>query len=258
MFNLKQTQNLDIFEYNPETLKSIVKLGFATPKNTSLLMCILSALVYKYNDLESLDKIAQDIGILEYKIINIDDILVFGVFHIENSMVISIKGTSNLNDFFSDINFFKRCSLGNGIPGCIHSGFYNVLFDNCKKTLEPRIHHILDLINTLGYNDSLYITGHSLGGGIASIVNSYLNCNGYSKMCKYIRLYTFGCPRVGNSVFSKTVPASARITNGSDIITNLPLPFGYRHIEKRDKIGSSKWLWNIEDHRLLNYFSNLL
>lgn len=50
--------------------------------------------------------------------------------------------------------------------------------------------------------DSIYYTGHSLGGAMASIAALKLEEEGYARGIKLL-VYTFGQPRVGNRRFAR-------------------------------------------------------
>lgn len=73
------------------------------------------------------------------------------------------------------------------------------------------------------------VTGHSLGGAVATIAGSFLRAE--SILCD---IYTYGSPRIGNRAFMDYIESlqgfTARITNGKDFVTALPSGFSYAHI----------------------------
>jgi hypothetical protein len=84
----------------------------------------------------------------------------------------------------------------------------------------------------------IYVTGHSLGGAIATLAAGDL----YS-LTPDITLYTYGSPRVGNLKFAsymdRILPDSFRIVNNQDLVPHLPQRFiGYRHI------GHEVWFYD--------------
>ena len=146
------------------------------------------------------------------------------IFYNKNKIDICFKGTSNINDFYSNLqicpsNYFNNTNIQ------IHNGFLS-------KYLSLK-NSILSIINTIGINNDskqieISFNGHSSGGGIATIAAldfSYIYDN-YNIKC-----YTFGAPIIGNSYFinefnkriNKNRNNSYRIINEYDIIPYLNL-----------------------------------
>lgn len=74
------------------------------------------------------------------------------------------------------------------------------------------------------------VTGHSLGGAIATLATVYLRKAGHAA-----DLYTYGSPRVGNSAFVKFVTNQAggeyRLTHTDDVVPRLPpIITNFRHV----------------------------
>ncbi|WP_134704863.1 lipase family protein [Ammoniphilus sp. YIM 78166] len=110
--------------------------------------------------------------------------------------------------------------------------------------------------NTLGKLSSqkrLFVTGHSLGGALATMAALDIAVN--TKFKRPI-VYTFASPRVGTSTFADTynriVKCSFRIYNVNDLIPRLPLNF--THVQKPFLINfrTSSIVGN---HRMTNYFA---
>ena len=120
----------------------------------------------------------------------------------------AFRGTepSKLNDVLADLKVLKRKAEAGGR---VHSGFQDEvdeLWDDLK----------LELIK----NDQrqkprdVYVTGHSLGGGMATIAAS---------RCEAKAVYTFGSPRVGNAKFVNTLDCPHyRFVNNNDIVCKVP------------------------------------
>ncbi|KHJ84936.1 triacylglycerol lipase [Oesophagostomum dentatum] len=72
----------------------------------------------------------------------------------------------------------------------------------------------------------LWITGHSLGGALASLAASYI-ANTKMFASNKIKLVTFGQPRTGDKNYAaaveKEVPYAFRITHAHDPVPHLPL-----------------------------------
>lgn len=99
---------------------------------------------------------------------------------------------------------------------------------------------MLDAIKRLRQENpdyKLVITGHSLGGAVATLAAAVFRKQGLE-----LTLYTFGSPRVGNEALAKYISASGtnfRVTHLNDPVPRLPpLTLGYRHIEPEYHIFS--------------------
>jgi predicted lipase len=76
-----------------------------------------------------------------------------------------------------------------------------------------------------------YLTGHSMGGVIAS---------GLAANLKFDATYTFGAPRFGNKAFAKLMKKESlyRVVHESDIAPSYPhAGLGYRHAGERWQLG---------------------
>ncbi|MFC1585665.1 hypothetical protein ACFL5V_08975, partial [Fibrobacterota bacterium] len=99
--------------------------------------------------------------------------------------------------------------------GQIHRGFcdcYQAVF----KELDRFVRDQPD-------DKKFIVTGHSLGGAIATLIAAYIRHNKTDK----VMLYTFGSPRVGDSEFvdhfTRKEPFPCfRVVNGNDCVTMLP------------------------------------
>lgn len=138
-----------------------------------------------------------------------------------------------------------------------HQGFMDAYFAVRQPLLET----------IKQYPDyALTLTGHSLGGAIATIAALDLQYNLTQHTGQAIELYTFGAPRVGNPAlvnsFRQRVPQSYRFVYGWDIVTRTPrLWQGYEHVPELQRLGSM-WSWQvvsrrINDHKITNYIKAL-
>ncbi|KAH7291054.1 hypothetical protein KP509_30G074700 [Ceratopteris richardii] len=81
----------------------------------------------------------------------------------------------------------------------------------------------------------VYVTGHSLGGALATLAALELSTTKMSsQQLINISMYNFGSPRVGNKKFAdrynEIVKDSWRVVNHLDIIPNVPRLMGYCHV----------------------------
>ena len=74
-------------------------------------------------------------------------------------------------------------------------------------------------------NYKVWVTGHSLGGALASLASTALLHDGSTTKSKLL-MYTFGQPRVGDYQYAlrhdKLVPISFRVTHYRDVVVHLP------------------------------------
>jgi hypothetical protein len=254
--------NLGNIFNDPELSKEILQLSFIHKKYTHLLMLMLAGVIYLYESPDLIEEIMlKHFNLTKdtYKIVNVEGKLIFGVFKIKDHTVFSFKGSSDFFDFITDIRFLE-CHPEHNIPGKTHSGFASVLFDNINDDIHiPRINKVLTEIDIIdNIQTPVYFTSHSLGSGISTILWSYLKNNDeYSHL--NIKNITFGCPRVGNFKFSKTIKNTIRFVNKNDIVPNLPLPIGYTHTMEKIQLGVYNYFrfWSIKDHFIKSYFENL-
>lgn len=136
----------------------------------------------------------------------------------------------------------------------MHRGFVDAYF-----SVREQIHTYLREHPTT----SVTVTGHSLGGALATLCAVDVQYNFPSIA---IELYTFGSPRVGNSGFAKSfnerVPKSYRFVYGMDIVPAIPRPWqGYSHVDAEYRLGprfSLNFLTQrFKDHAISNYLDAL-
>jgi predicted lipase len=140
-------------------------------------------------------------------------------------------------------------------PVKMHSGFVAAYL-----SVRDDIHNHIQNSRAKRYR----ITGHSLGGALATLCAVDLQYNFGSRIA--VEAYTFGSPRVGNDAFVESfnvrVPNSWRVVNGWDAVVGLPAPWrGYRHVDTAIKLERGfNWriiTGSIEDHRMDNYIEAL-
>ncbi|MDJ0898451.1 MAG: alpha/beta hydrolase [Xenococcus sp. MO_188.B8] len=158
----------------------------------------------------------------------------------EDYVVAAFRGTDELVDWIDNIKAFPT----QGPLGKVHSGFYNAFLDVWK--LEKMWEKIKQLQNR-GQGKikrPLWITGHSLGGAIATIAAAWL---AEQKITLY-GVYTYGQPRCGDESFqiafdSKLGKKFFRFQNNNDIVTRVPSRLmGYEHVGKFIYITQEKEL----------------
>lgn len=149
--------------------------------------------------------------------------------------VVAFRGTEpdDLNDLKADIDALSAIAE---TVGRVHRGFKREADD-----IWPFIRAALDEIS-----GTLWLTGHSLGGAIATITAARAQA-GMARN-KPRGLYTYGSPRVGDHPYCKGFAVeTVRWVNNNDIVTRLPPAwFGYRHV------GVEHYLDSTGRHRQLS------
>jgi len=143
----------------------------------------------------------------------------------KDMVVLAFRGTepSEISDIKADLNAFPDRAV-NGC-GLVHNGFQeevNKIWDDicvCLRHMQP--------------SKDFFITGHSLGGAMATIATSRMRS-------RVQALFTFGSPRVGTRKFVESIKyvPHFRFVNNNDIVTSVPPAIlGYRHTCKPQYIN---------------------
>ncbi|KAF8426627.1 Alpha/Beta hydrolase protein [Tirmania nivea] len=141
------------------------------------------------------------------------------------TIVVAYRGSQSIRNWFTNA-LIEMKSIPQWCPGCeVHSGFLNA-FQEEQATVVNSVTKLLQKYPEY----RLVVTGHSLGGGIATIAATELRKRGFQ-----VSLVTYGSPRVGNEALAKYISASGsnfRVTHLNDPVPRLPpLTVGYRHVE---------------------------
>lgn len=179
-------------------------------------------------------------------------------FETQTTYVI-FRGSESNTDWITNFNFNQAKIYpyaGTSASGTeIHEGFVKAYF-----SVRDEIHRYFKQSS----RQEVIVTGHSLGGALATICAVDLQYNFTEQFG--VQVYTYGAPRVGNLGFAESfddrVPQSYRFIHGMDLIPALPRPWqGYRHVQEAYRLGS-RWSWNFltqrfVDHRISGYINAL-
>ncbi|HLO51442.1 MAG TPA: lipase family protein [Kamptonema sp.] len=106
--------------------------------------------------------------------------------------------------------------------GFVTAGFRGIYVSLRKKLIEA--------LNQKSPNAKVFVTGHSLGGALATLAIPDILKNTHFKNPENIVLYTFASPRCGDRNFAMNFQKLGvrhwRIANTEDFITMLPFPTG--------------------------------
>ncbi|KAI8537784.1 hypothetical protein RHMOL_Rhmol09G0051600 [Rhododendron molle] len=119
----------------------------------------------------------------------------------------------------------------------VHSGFlsaYDSVRTRILSLIKLAVAYIDDGVKPLN-KWHIYVTGHSLGGALATLLALELSSSQLAKEgAVSVSMYNFGSPRVGNKkfaeVYNEKVKDSWRVVNHRDIIPTVPRLMGYCHV----------------------------
>ncbi|KAA8493617.1 Lipase [Porphyridium purpureum] len=157
-----------------------------------------------------------------------------GVNHEARHIVSSFRGTVSLRNWISNLQFMLvdpgRCDEFTALPPDVrlHQGFYSTYHSISRGMIDE----VLKL-HAECPDYTVYVTGHSLGGAMASMHAMALVLAGIP--AHLIEMYTFGQPRPGNDAFSREWDARLkkgyRIVNNYDMVPHLPPhTSGFKHV----------------------------
>lgn len=163
------------------------------------------------------------------------------------TMYIFLRGTATTYDLKIDFDYILVPFTDAGLPATnlVHSGFLKMF-----RKIKGQVQSALVPIDSTW--DRVVVTGHSLGGGVASLLGTWLTTKITNKP---VYVYTFGKPRVGNQAYSTTVfnllsTRYWRVENTEDIIPQLPIPV-MPNLQNR----KSPFVY-LQDGNLINYTLN--
>ena len=145
------------------------------------------------------------------------------------------------SDVKADLNAFKR--RGRYKHGYVHSGFQGEL-DKIWDELDTELSVLEDR--------NIHVTGHSLGGAMATLAAKRISEEYDNVHC----LHTFGSPRVANRQWCKSLEVPHyRFQNNNDVVCKVPFwMMGYRHhgtnvyMNYKGKVVKYKWWRRIIDN----------
>lgn len=153
------------------------------------------------------------------------------IVKLRGHVIVAFRGTQQWQDAVTDALAVKKW-VNIFPPRRIHTGF-SLAYDTVR-------HDILNAIKTLS-PPRVFVTGHSLGGALATLAALDLATEHPSTQ---ITMYNFGSPRVGDwgyaGFYNGNVSESFRVVVPADIVPKVPLggwrPFGYRHVRREHEL----------------------
>ena len=135
----------------------------------------------------------------------------------KNVAIVAFRGTESIGNVLTDV---KTALIRHGIfPGLVHLGFAHAT-DAVYPTVRV-------LLTALDRRLPILVTGHSLGGAMATLVAHRLLVEGFPVRA----VYTYGSPRPGDRSFRDAYRVhNYRFVNNNDLVPHLPLRWCYHHV----------------------------
>eukprot|EP00897_Mesotaenium_endlicherianum_P005430 jgi/Mesen1/4915/ME000246S04141 len=162
----------------------------------------------------------------------------------QKRLVVAFRGTeqTKLKDLQTDLSLVPAELNPERTGGMfsddmtVHGGFLKA-YDAVRSRLVHTVHSIVMSEGQGSDKDRwrVYITGHSLGGALATLLAYDLRTSRLTRGAAFdVSMYNFGSPRVGNKRFAEAynslIKDSWRVVNRRDIIPTVPRLIGYCHV----------------------------
>lgn len=173
-------------------------------------------------------------------------------------VILATRGTRpELPGAYPDILTDLRGSMTSfGDFGPVHKGF--------KKTYDSILPHIARDSGLITNADVVHCVGHSLGGAVATLIAGYCTSSN-----KNVKLYTFGCPRVGclntYAAFERKIGKENiyRVSHDLDPFS-LIAPFPYIHVNPMPRDwgnmtlpSPTSHLFSTDNHDMARYITSV-
>ncbi|MDR2003913.1 MAG: lipase family protein [Prevotella sp.] len=134
-----------------------------------------------------------------------------------SNIILAFRGTDGTLDWLNDFNYIQIPFSYSGKvigTGKVHTGFYDAIM-----SISDEIINKLKELKKLTSNSKIYVTGHSKGGAMATLLAKILQYEDFTN----IFVVTFGSPRVGDENFKKEYTIShERYESFLDLIPHMP------------------------------------
>lgn len=156
-----------------------------------------------------------------------------------NEIFVVLRGTREQAEWFNNFRpvpkrFLEQEQNKFGDLGEVRNGFERTYSKKHKEahpdgllTIKETITRLFERQDLLSNDSKIFVTGHSLGAGLATLAALHISKIVQLKnLSASVNLYTFASPRVGDNTFAEHFNTfrSYRIINSEDLIQTIPLP----------------------------------
>lgn len=154
------------------------------------------------------------------------------ISHDDKAIILSFRGTNSFTQLMLESSEIA-CKSQTEVPiGGKVATYFTEIYEQLRS--EGLIISVLNVIKNYSEYE-LWVTGHSLGGALASLAAAEICSSGLINT-QNIKLLTLGQPRTGNWVWAAAMDQilpyyNYRVVNHRDVIVHLPMRFfeGYHH-----------------------------
>ena len=205
------------------TLSTVLFESQATAYSLNNAYWLAQAAQIAYQDKATIQPVVAKLGLNQFEFLSRRDTEGYIAAN-DDIIIVAFRGTepTHLRDLLVDAQFHKV----QGPLGEVHRGFLGG-FNLVKDDLLSAIQRLRDK----SHPQSLWCTGHSLGGALVVVAAAQLLVDGHTVN----GLYTFGQPRVGDETFAnecahRLAGQYVRFVNNNDSVTRVaPRALGYAH-----------------------------
>ena len=240
-------------------------LGDVTQYDTKLALSMAKISRLVYQDMDYVEEIAELWGVKDihhdsqYFNTKKRDTQAF-IFRTDEFMVLAFRGTQEIGDWNTNLNTELRnftirkkgITTISSYRGKVHKGFF-LGWADIERPVLAKLEFWRKKNNGIPL-PPLLITGHSLGGALATMAAASLLENGFT----VAGLYTFGQPRVGDRAFIRQLDENLankvfRFINNNDVVPHVPPPFSFRNpMRLYGHLGAVKY-FNSKGFLVANY-----
>jgi len=139
----------------------------------------------------------------------------------DKANIIAFRGTQTQLEWWRNLQATQKDysdPITGDYYGKVHQGYFKIVREKISKSL-------IEIVRQLDPTIPCYITGHSLGGAVATLSAMEIALN-VPEIREQIQLYTYAAPRIGDRDFaeahSRLIPNSYRVVNLSDSVPLVP------------------------------------